>query len=561
MFKNLKKTVLIVDDELINRRMLGHIVGTQYHILYASNGIEALNVIQENLGTLSLVLLDLIMPKMDGYTVMQKMKKDKHMKLIPVMVLTSESDAEIKSLKLGAVDFIHKPYDMPEVILARIKRSIELIEHNRLIHTTRNDSLTGLYNREYFYEYCANMDTYQPDAEMDAIAINVNRFHLINELHGHAYGDDILCAIAEEIKRIIDSTKGIGCRCAPDTFFMYIHSGSDYDEIVSRVENAIRQETGANSRISVRMGVYVKCGKDIGIAQRFERSIVAADALKKNYSSGYMLYDLKMHEDEMFGERLISDIDEAIREHQFKVYYQPKFRINKDKPELCGAEALVRWNHPEFGMISPAMFIPLFEKNGIIRELDSYVWHNAARQVREWEKSTGRTVPVSVNVSRIDVYDPKLADTLLEIQKEHSLSRDEFVLEITESAYTDDTGHLENQLDKLRALGFRLEMDDFGSGFSSLNMLTSIKLDAIKLDMQFIRNLCNSEKDARIVKLVKEIAEFLELPVIAEGVETREQYEVLKDIGIDIIQGFYFSKPIPPAEFEKFFSGGYAYDN
>ena len=135
------------------------------------------------------------------------------------------------------------------------------------------------------------------------------------------------------------------------------------------------------------------------------------------------------------------------------------------------------------------------------------------------------------------------------------------MLEITESAYTDDTGHLENQLDKLRALGFRLEMDDFGSGFSSLNMLTSIKLDAIKLDMQFIRNLCNSEKDARIVKLVKEIAEFLELPVIAEGVETREQYEVLKDIGIDIIQGFYFSKPIPPAEFEKFFSGGYAYDN
>ena len=561
IFKDLKKTVLIVDDEPVNQKMLGYIVGTEYHVKYADNGVQALEVIEQNLNKISLVLLDLMMPIMDGYTVLKKMKKDKHMKLIPVMVLTSEVSAEVKSLKLGAVDFIRKPYDMPEVILARVKRSIELVERNRLINTTKTDTLTGLYTREYFYEYCANMDTYNADAEMDAVAINVNRFHLVNELHGHSFGDNILRAISDELKFILDRTTGIACRCAPDTFFMYIPSGNNYAEIVSEIEHAIRRETGNSARISIRMGVYEKCGKNISIAQRFERAIVAGDSLKKNYSSEYMLYDLKMYENEMFGERLISDMDDAINGHQFKIHYQPKFTIGGDKPKLCGAEALVRWDHPRYGMISPGVFIPIFEKNGLIRELDHYVWNNAARQIKEWETVTGKTVPVSVNVSRVDIYDPELASTLLAIQKAHSLSNGELILEITESAYTDDSGHLAAQLDKLRNLGFRLEMDDFGSGFSSLNMLTSINLDAIKLDMRFVKNILNSEKDAKIVKLVKEIAEFLELPVIAEGVETKEQYLLLKEIGIEIIQGFYFSKPLPAAEFEKFLTGGYKYDN
>ncbi len=561
IFKDLKKTVLIVDDEPVNQKMLGYIVGTEYHVKYADNGVQALEVIEQNLNKISLVLLDLMMPIMDGYTVLKKMKKDKHMKLIPVMVLTSEVSAEVKSLKLGAVDFIRKPYDMPEVILARVKRSIELVERNRLINTTKTDTLTGLYTREYFYEYCANMDTYNAGAEMDAVAINVNRFHLVNELHGHSFGDNVLRAISDELKFILDRTKGIACRCAPDTFFMYIPSGNNYAEIVSEIEHAIRRETGNSARISIRMGVYEKCGKNISIAQRFERAIVAGDSLKKNYNSEYMLYDLKMYETEMFSERLISDMDEAINGHQFKIHYQPKFTIGGDKPKLCGAEALVRWDHPRYGMISPGVFIPIFEKNGLIRELDHYVWNNAARQIKEWETVTGKTVPVSVNVSRVDIYDPELASTLLAIQKAHSLSNEELILEITESAYTDDSGHLAAQLDKLRNLGFRLEMDDFGSGFSSLNMLTSINLDAIKLDMRFVKNILNSEKDAKIVKLVKEIAEFLELPVIAEGVETKEQYLLLKEIGIEIIQGFYFSKPLPAAEFEKFLTGGYKYDN
>lgn len=561
VFNNFKKTVLIVEDEAVNQKLLGYIISTEYNVIYADNGAHALEVIQENLGKISLVLLDLYMPKMDGYTVLDKMKKDKHMKLIPVIVLTSDFTAEVKSLKLGAIDFIRKPYDMPEVILARINRSIELVERNRLINTTKTDNLTGLLTREYFYEYCANMDTYNPDTDMDALAINVNRFHLVNELHGHTFGDNVLRTISDEIKIFLENTKGIACRCAPDTFFIYLPNGISYAEIVANIEHAIRREIGTSSRICIRMGVYEKCDKNTGIAQRFERAIIASNSLKKNYNSEYMLYDLKMHENEMFGERLINDIDEAIREHQLKIYYQPKFLIKGKKPKLCGAEALVRWEHPKYGMISPAMFIPIFEKNGLIRELDRYVWNNTARQINEWKNIMGKTIPVSVNVSRVDIYDPELASTLLAIQKNHSISKDELVLEITESAYIDDTGHLANQLDKLRNLGFRLEMDDFGSGFSSLNMLASVTLDAIKLDMSFIKNICNSEKDARIVKLVKEIGDFLDLPIIAEGVETEEQYKILKKIGIEIIQGFYFSKPLPATEFEKFFTGGYMYDN
>ncbi len=555
MLSNLKKSVLIVDDEAVNRKLLGYMIESEYNVIYAENGVQALSVIRDNVGIISLVLLDLLMPKMDGYEVLKHMKRDKHMKLIPVIVLTSENSAEVKSLKLGAVDFIQKPYSMPEVILARVRRSIELVERSRLIHTTRNDALTGLYTREYFYEYCANYDTYNFNVETDAIAVNVNRFHLINELHGHNYGDNILQAIAEEIKHITDSKKGMACRCAPDTFFIYCPAGLNYKKLLAGIDRAVRREAESSSRISLRMGIYEKCDKSVGIAQRFERAIIASNVLKNSYTSDYMCYDLKMHENEMFGEKLMNDMDAAIKEHQFKVYYQPKFRIDGDEPALCSAEALVRWNHPQYGMISPGVFIPLFEKNGLIHELDLYVWQNAAHQIREWKRSIGVSVPVSVNVSRVDIYYPNLADTLQAIRKKYSLSEDELILEITETAYTDDSFQFENQLERLRKLGFKLEMDDFGSGFSSLNMLTTLTLDAIKLDMSFIKNICTNEKDAKIVKLVKEIADFLGMPLIAEGVETEEQYRLLKEIGIDIIQGFYFSKPLPEAEFEQFITG------
>ncbi|WP_049962581.1 EAL domain-containing protein [Ruminococcus sp. HUN007] len=251
-------------------------------------------------------------------------------------------------------------------------------------------------------------------------------------------------------------------------------------------------------------------------------------------------------------------MDKALAEKQFRIVYQPKYSVVGNKPKLTSAEALTRWYHPEFGIVSPKDYISLFETNGLIHKLDRYVWNEAASQIKKWKEKFGVCVPVSVNVSRIDIFDPKLSRTLSDITSENGLENDKLLLEITESAYTEDLLQVVNTVDGLRSQGFKIEMDDFGSGYSSLNMLTSLPIDALKLDMEFIRNICESKKNCRLVSIMIDIARLLKVPVIAEGVETRGQMELLKEVGCDIIQGYYFSKPLGPEEFEELISAEYA---
>jgi EAL domain-containing protein (putative c-di-GMP-specific phosphodiesterase class I) len=195
-------------------------------------------------------------------------------------------------------------------------------------------------------------------------------------------------------------------------------------------------------------------------------------------------------------------------------------------------------------MISPTTFIPLFEENGLIQELDMFVWQTAAAQIRSWKDTLGFSVPVSVNVSRIDLYEPSLTSFLESTISTYGLTPDDLYLEITESAYTNDSTHIINKITELRSMGFRIEMDDFGVGYSSLSMVSTLPIDAIKLDMLFIRNAFKDGKDTRLLEIVIDIAGYLGVPVIAEGVETADQFHALKAIGCDIVQGFYFSRPL-----------------
>ncbi|MBP3857095.1 MAG: EAL domain-containing protein [Ruminiclostridium sp.] len=546
----IRRLVLIVDDEHVNRRLLGRIIEEEYDVIYAEDGQEALELIRKREKTLSMVLLDLIMPKMDGYELLALLHDDPNLSRIPVIVLTSERTAEVKSLQLGAADFIPKPYDMPEVILARVRRSIELAEDNSIISATENDTLTGLYTKEFFFQHCRRHDQYYPEAAMDVLVININRFHLINELHGRLFGDTVISCIAGQLNRILDDADGIACRSDADTFFLYISHRDSYEALLNRIVTEITEISG-NSRISLRMGVYKNADKKIDIEARFDRATLACNSLRNSYNTSFTLYDDTMHERELYSEKLINDMDAGVEERQFKVYYQPKYNITGSEPVLSSAEALIRWDHPEYGLVGPGSFVPLFEENGLVQKLDHYVWKEAAAQIRRWKDKFGITIPISVNVSRIDIYDPHLEEKLLEIVKEEGLEPHEYLLEITESAYTDNSSQIIETVKKLREDGFRVEMDDFGSGYSSLNMLAALPIDALKLDMMFIRKLTEDEKDMKMVQLMIDIAKFLNIPVIAEGVETKEQYDLLKKLGCDIIQGYYFSKPIPEEEFEK----------
>lgn len=544
-----KRKILVVDDEKINRLLLGKILEEEYELLLAANGREALDIIKNEYKTLSMVLLDLLMPVMTGFELLETMQAEKRYKNIPVIVLTSERSAEIRSLQLGAVDFIPKPYDMPEIIRARVKRSIKLAEENTVLSAVENDSLTGLYNREFFFQYAKDLDMYHNELETDTVVVNINRFHLVNELYGHSTGNDLLCTVANSIRTLLREYIGLACRCDSDTFYIYLEHSPDPSKIAGRLISDIAEHSGL-SDISVRIGIYESCDHSLTMAQCTDRAVIACNTCRSSYPSAYAFYDQELHEKELFCEKLIRDTDRALAEGQFVVHYQPKFNIESDEPRLSSAEALIRWIHPEHGRINPGVFIPLFEEHGLIQKLDRYVWNEAAKTIAKWKKDYGITLPISVNVSRVDIYDPGLEAELLKIVSCNGLKPSDLLLEITESAYSDNSAQMIEIVGRLRDNGFIIEMDDFGSGYSSLNMLSSMPIDILKLDMGFVRKICESEKDRRLVEIVLEIADFLAVPVVAEGVEKEEQYLLLKSMGCNVIQGYYFSQPVPAETLE-----------
>ena len=548
-----ERTILIVDDEAVNREILGNIIQSEYKVIYAENGKEALEKIHSKGSAISLVLLDLLMPVMDGNEVLKTLNEEGIIGEIPVIVLTSEKSSEIESLKLGAADFLIKPYDSPEVILARVRHSIQLFENTKIVHEAEFDKLTRLYTPEFFLEYASLFDQRFPDKVMDAVALNFTRFHLLNQLKGRSFGDSILNAMAEGIRKTLLKTGGIAGRNGADSFYLYVPHQDDYETLLQKINESLSSLLKP-SEIRLRLGAYSDSERSQPMIKRFDHAVQACNSLRNKTSgtSDICIYDDKMAEKEVFDAHLLQDFETAIEQKQFTVNYQPKFNIKGDKPVLCSAEALVRWIHPELGFVRPDLFIPLFEENGLVTKLDRYVWEESAKQIRKWKEELGITIPVSVNVSRIDIAAPDMTDFITKIVKENGLSPAEYMLEITESAYTSDSKHIVEVVENLRSLGHKVEMDDFGSGYSSLNMLTSMPIDVLKMDRAFVRNIQPGNKEMKLVELVLDIAKNLGVSVVAEGVETEEEYKMLKDAGCDIIQGYYFSKPVPPSDFSKF---------
>ena len=546
---NRPQLVLVVDDQEINRDALGVILEDDYNVIYAENGQEALDQIYAHREELSIVLLDLIMPVMDGFTVLERVRSDDQLSHIPIIVLTAQKSAELEALQMGAADFITKPFDMHEVILARVGRIIELSEGRQLISAAEHDRLTMLYSRNFFFEYANRLYRYHPEMHMDAIVLDIEQFHSVNAVNGRDFGDEVLRVIGDEIRVFLSETEGIASRFEADRFEIYCVHQPDYRALLERLQD---RANSISTHVSIHLRMGVKPWREgVEPVLLFDHARTACGMVRGNYSSPLMVYDEEMREREMLNQRLLNDLQTAVDERQLRVFYQPKYDIQCDPPRLASAEALIRWNHPELGMISPGMFIPLLEGNGLINIVDSYVWREAAQQVVQWREKYHITFPVSVNLSRADVFDKTLESRLVEIIESNGLGYRDVKLEVTESGYTDNAKDVLDVIARLRELGFDIEMDDFGSGYSSLNMLSDMPIDVLKMDMKFIRNIEKSETDMRLVKLILDIARYLDLRVVAEGVETEGQLGLLKDAGCDMVQGFFFSPPVPPEKFEK----------
>ena len=546
------RRILLVEDEFINQEILKLYLQEEYEVVVAGTGGEALDILRKEYETLSLILLDLNLPDIHGLEVLREVKGDVRYARLPVIVMTADSDAEVECLTLGAIDFIPKPYPQQKVVQARVLRTIELSEDRDILRWTEKDPLTGLYNRDFFYRYAIQMDAHHRDVPADALVLNINHFHTINDRYGKQVGDLVLRHIGEKALEIVEENGGIACRTGADTFLIYCPHREDYGRLLERISEPDAGAGEFGGRVHLRMGVYSHVDKSLDIERRFDRAKLAADTVRGSFTRSVGIYDDSLREKELLAEQLVEDFPAALEEKQFMVYYQPKFNVRGAEPVLASAEALVRWKHPRLGLVNPGIFIPLFEDNGLIRQLDQYVWRQAAEGIRSWKERYGISLPVSVNVSRVDLYDPRMKDVLLEIVRENRLDYGELLLEITESAYTEDAKQIIEKVKDLREIGFRIEMDDFGSGYSSLNMLTTLPMDALKLDMQFVRNAFGERKDTRLLEVLLQMTRAFRLTSIAEGVETEEQVHALREMGCDVLQGYYFSRPLPAEEFESF---------
>ena len=410
------------------------------------------------------------------------------------------------------------------------------------------DELTGIYNKQAFYAKTKEMLLDNPDKNFDLLRINIERFKVLNDLFGESTGDKLLQYIGKFLKEI-NLPLCVSGRLYADNFVVCYEAGKGDSRRMINTLQMVADSFAINNRTILSFGLYRIDDKTLPVSVMCDRANMALWKAKGNFKNPYCEYDEKMRQQVLKEQKIINAMERAIQNKEFTLYLQPKYDI--EKGTIIGAEALVRWISLENGFISPGDFIPVFENNGFVYEVDKFIWEESCRYLRKWLDEGREVHPISVNVSRIDLYDPKLVQHLVNLREKYQLPSQYLELEITESAYTEDPEQIITITRQLREASFVILMDDFGTGYSSLNMLKDIQIDVLKLDMGFLKSSDYSAKGGNILTAILKMAESLKMQAIAEGVETKEQVEFLKSIGCKYVQGFYYSKPLPVGEFEK----------
>ena len=414
---------------------------------------------------------------------------------------------------------------------------------------TKQDPLTGLYNRDAFLREAALILGARYGVDYSIVCMDISCFKIINDLFHVETGNLILRTAAEYFKEKLNPRTSISCRSDADHFILCVPTEElEIERLIKELDTKI-QSLHISHNILFFAGIYPVEKRDLPVDQMCDRAGMALRRIKGSYLTRWAYYDSKMR-DQMIEELLISgNLETALLEHQFTIFLQPIFDPRKNT--VVSAEALVRWFHPIHGMVSPGKFIPVCERNGFIVRLDRFVWEEACRLQRKRLDAGKDVVPISVNLSRLNFYSTDLPDFLSSLMGKYDLEPWMLKLEVTESAYTDNQLQLLDVISTFRELGFSILMDDFGSGYSSLNMLKDMPLDTLKVDMAFIRELEKSKRVAIILKFIVELAEELGMGVVVEGVETKVQADYVASLGEVAIQGYYFSRPLPIPDYEK----------
>lgn len=553
-----KQKMLIVDDSQLARTILKDIFDDEYLVLEASNGTKALEILEQRAFEISVMLLDMIMPEMDGLEVLKRMRRDEKMSQIPVIVTTSDPDLEMRALEFGVIDYIVKPYNeviikhridnvMAKIFLEKQKAEVVFLEEIRF--AAEHDELTGLYNKRKFLVVTKDLLERNPDIDFAIIRWNIDRFRTLHSL----YGDEVATKLLKEMADFFLKNMQIPstyARLEDDNFVCCVRQDEQlYGRLLTRATKALEKlEIGC--LITLSLGIYEITDRQIPIDKMCDFADVPIEAIRDKYISQFAYYNEQAIQERFMEQEILLQMEQAIAEEQFVIYYQPVVSLSDQK--TVSAEALVRWMHPERGITSPGVFIPIFEKNGFITKLDYYVWDKVCRYQKERMDQGLELIPISVNISRRSIYDLDISYRLSSLIHKYGIPSDCLRLEITESAYMDNGDLLVSTVKDLKSMGFVVMMDDFGSGYSSLNTLKDLPVDILKIDMKFMEHFENSSRAGNILTSVVRLAKWIGMPVIAEGVETQAQLDFLKSIGCDKIQGYYYSKPLPPEEFEAF---------
>ena len=413
------------------------------------------------------------------------------------------------------------------------------------------DPLTGLYNRHAFMRNARRVIDENPLTEFSMMRLNIRSFKVVNDLLGRDVGDKVLMKIADVFRELF-SGESVFARFFADNFAVltpYSERGIHPRTVLNAVQEAVSSSGLLPHEIQYYIGVYRITDRSMSVENMADRASIACRSINGSYQAHIAYYDEKMRLNMLDEQEVCDDSRRALENGEFCVYYQPVYGIKAKR--FVSAEALVRWNHPVKGMIGPGKFIPVFEKNGFIAELDLYILEQVCKYMKRRRDAGLSQIPISVNISRMSLYDANLFEKINGITSRYGIDTKYFRIEITESAYNDNPEQLLETVGKLRENGYPVLMDDFGSGYSSLNTLKDIPIDILKLDMKFMQGFEENSKVGTIVTSVARMAKWLNVPMLAEGVETKEQFDFLESIGCAYIQGYYFSRPVPEEEFTR----------
>lgn len=525
-----------------------------------AQGAEALDAALRNgCDGVSAVLVDASDPEGNGCRALELLHGDPAWRQVPVVSILSPDDetAWARALALGVVSCLTDPCDS-ELLSYALGNVIRVREGRALADEAQRDRLTGLYNRKAFVIEAERMIRGRAPGHYVISYLNINRFTALNERYGEQTGDQVLKHVARSFCGCVESMGGIGCRRSSDHFVLLYPKAYMDSRTLDLCRKIAENPPDIRRSIKISIGRCIVDDVSLPVGSLINRAAMAEESIRSRYDVRIADFEESMRSDLLWEQRIVSEMSDALREGQFETWIQPQYDHATGLP--IGAEALVRWRCPEDGqLVSPGRFVPIFERNGFIYELDKYVWEQTCALLRRLLDKGLVPVPISINLSRKDILKPDFPQTLMKLMDRHAISPDLLRLEITESAFSQSPDQLIAVITDLVDRGFTIEIDDFGSGYSSLNMLRDVPAQVVKLDMRFLADDSYSQRGNDILESVITMARWLGMTVIAEGVETTEQADYLSSIDCPYVQGHLYGEAMRMKEYEALASNSPAH--